>query len=175
MEGPDCLQPGLPSCNKTGLELPLIEYGHAEGCAVIGGHVYRGTRLPELFGAYIYADFCSGRIWELRYDGANITDNAVLVDTELAISSIGTDELGELHILSYDDGSVYWLVASPTSELSATVKPFVASELSATEKIIVASELSATEKIIVALVLIASLLPAAVMWHSWRLWPFNHR
>ena len=35
------------------------------GCAIIGGHVYRGDALPELKGLYIYSDYCNGELWTL--------------------------------------------------------------------------------------------------------------
>ena len=35
----------------------------AEGCAVTGGYVYRGTAVPSLYARYVFADYCSGRIW----------------------------------------------------------------------------------------------------------------
>ena len=45
---------------------PVATYGHEQGnCAVIGGGVYRGTALPGLDGAYLFGDYCSGRIWAL--------------------------------------------------------------------------------------------------------------
>ena len=50
---------------------------------MIGGFVYRGSRLPEIYGAYIYGDHCSGRIWALRYDGTTAT-TTLLVDTTLS-------------------------------------------------------------------------------------------
>jgi glucose/arabinose dehydrogenase len=42
---------------------PLHQYNHDDGrCAVVGGHVYRGTRLRGLQGAYVYGDVCDGHI-----------------------------------------------------------------------------------------------------------------
>jgi glucose/arabinose dehydrogenase len=42
---------------------PLHQYNHDDGrCAVVGGHVYRGTRLRGLQGAYVYGDVCDGRV-----------------------------------------------------------------------------------------------------------------
>ena len=41
---------------------PVFDYPRAEGKSITGGLVYRGDRLPELQGAYIYADFMSGSI-----------------------------------------------------------------------------------------------------------------
>ena len=54
------------NCDQEGLEPPIIDYDHAEGCSVTGGYVYRGSRLPSLYGAYVYGDFCSGKIRALR-------------------------------------------------------------------------------------------------------------
>ena len=91
------------SCAKTGLEKPFTEYGRVDGCSVTGGFVYRGTRHPSLYGAYIYGDFCSGKIWALRYDGNSITEHMEIVDSNLRISAFGQDQSGELYILSFDD------------------------------------------------------------------------
>ena len=44
MEGDVCEQPG---CDTTGLTLPTFEYGHDQGCAIVGGYVYRGQRSPR--------------------------------------------------------------------------------------------------------------------------------
>jgi glucose/sorbosone dehydrogenase len=42
---------------------PIHQYNHSNGrCAVVGGHVYRGTQLRDLQGAYLYGDVCEGRI-----------------------------------------------------------------------------------------------------------------
>lgn len=72
MEGFHCFQPSN-GCNQEGLELPVFEYGRDDGCSVTGGYVYRGSRLPSLYGAYVYGDFCTGKIWALRYDGTKVT------------------------------------------------------------------------------------------------------
>ena len=88
--------------DRSGLELPVIEYGHKDGCSVTGGYVYRGARLPSLFGAYIYGDFCSGKIWAIEHDGTQVTDHKLIVDSDLRISAFGEDRAGELYILSFD-------------------------------------------------------------------------
>ncbi|MCH7654094.1 MAG: glucose sorbosone dehydrogenase, partial [Chloroflexi bacterium] len=69
-------------------------------------YVYRGTRLPSLYGAYVYADFCSGKIWALRFDGAQVTEQIEIADTDLRISSFGLGRDGEIYILSFD-GKIY--------------------------------------------------------------------
>ncbi|MBI4200810.1 MAG: PQQ-dependent sugar dehydrogenase [Chloroflexi bacterium] len=112
MEGLHCFPPSVSSCDRRGLEMPVTEYSLTQGnCSVIGGYVYRGSRLPSLYGAYVYGDFCSGRIWGLRYDGQQVTSHGLLVDSPLQISSFGEDQAGELYILSYE-GVIYRLKES---------------------------------------------------------------
>ena len=110
MEGSSCFSPPR-GCNAEGLEPPIAEYGRGDGCSVTGGYVYRGSRLPSLYGAYVYGDFCSGKIWALRYDGSAVTEHLELVDSELRISSFGVGQSGELYILSFDE-KIYRLVES---------------------------------------------------------------
>ena len=97
-------------CSTEGLNRPVVQYGREDGCSITGGYVYRGPRLPSLRGAYVYGDFCSGRVWALRFDGSGVTEHLELVDSELRISSFGLDESGELYILSFDE-KIYRLVA----------------------------------------------------------------
>ena len=73
-------------CDQVGLQLPVSEYSHDEGgCAVVGGYVYRGKKIPSLAGGYVYGDYCSGKIWAQWYDGDKVTRRELLVDTELLI------------------------------------------------------------------------------------------
>ena len=104
MEGLRCFRP-RSGCDVGGLEPPVFEYDHSQGCSVTGGYVYRGLALPPLFGAYLFADFCSGRIWGLRHDGgAGILEHQLIADTNLSITSFGQDLAGNIYILSRDDG-----------------------------------------------------------------------
>lgn len=54
---------------------PVAQYPHgsgpAQGNSVTGGLVYRGQRLSQLTGAYVFADYVSGNIWALRPNGTN--------------------------------------------------------------------------------------------------------
>ena len=108
MEGSSCFKPSR-GCDVQGLEMPVAEYGRDDGCSVTGGYVYRGERLPSLYGAYVYGDFCSGRIWALRYEGGQVTEQLEVVDSRLEISSFGEDQDGEILVLSFD-GGMYRLV-----------------------------------------------------------------
>jgi glucose/arabinose dehydrogenase len=124
MEGTLCYSPAT-GCNQTGLELPVWEYSHDEGNAVIGGFVYRGSTVTGLDGAYVYGDYGSGRIWALRYDGIGTFVNTLLVDTALSTTSFGLDENSELYFTAFN-GKIYKLkqtvdVTAPT--IGAPLQP----------------------------------------------------
>jgi glucose/arabinose dehydrogenase len=111
MEGSLCFNP--PSgCDTSGLELPIFEYEHPIGRSVTGGYVYRGQRLPIIYGAYIYADYVTGMIWGLWYEEGEEIQNYTLVETDLRISSFGIDEENELYISAFD-GKIYYLSILP--------------------------------------------------------------
>jgi glucose/arabinose dehydrogenase len=98
MEGSIC-RPPTSGCDMTGLVPPVWEYSHPT----------MGSALPELVGAYVYADYQTGEIWSLRYDGASVTANTLLQDTDLLISSFGIDAAGELYFCALLDGRIYEL------------------------------------------------------------------
>jgi hypothetical protein len=79
-------------------------------CAIIGGYVYRGTRLPALTGMYLYADLCSGEIWGLAEGAPGVWQSTLLMDTNLHPLTFGQDVQHELYLGS-DDGTVYQLIA----------------------------------------------------------------
>jgi glucose/arabinose dehydrogenase len=99
MEGTRCFQ--AESCEQTGLVLPVAEYGHALGCSVTGGYVYRGAAQPDLHGVYFYGDYCSGRIWGLAADAAGQWQSAELLGSGVQISSFGETEDGEVLVVDY--------------------------------------------------------------------------
>ncbi|GAB4531508.1 MAG: PQQ-dependent sugar dehydrogenase [Anaerolineae bacterium] len=110
MEGFHCYNAG--ACDTDGLTLPVVEYDHSQGCSVTGGLVYRGQDYPGMQGIYFYADFCSGRIWGLKYDGA-AWQSALLLDTPYGIASFGEDEAGNLYLSDYFGGSIYRIIEQP--------------------------------------------------------------
>ena len=110
MEGSDCFSPPR-DCDTSGLEPPVAEYGRSDGCSVTGGYVYRGSAIPALEGAYVYGDYCSGKIWGVRYDGRSVTEQALLVESDLRVTSFGEDSEGNLYVLSRNEG-IYRLVPS---------------------------------------------------------------
>jgi glucose/arabinose dehydrogenase len=90
--------------------LPIHEDSLAGGaCSVIGGFVYRGTRIPELSGAYLFGDFCDGRLMALRQRGGKVRERGGLGPAVDQLSSFGQDGNGELYALSLA-GPVYRIV-----------------------------------------------------------------
>ena len=84
---------------RTDLIDPVWEYHHDTGKSITGGAVYRGTRVPELVGKYVYADYVSGLLWALDYDegGGKVLGNYSLTGKKQPVMSFGEDESGELY------------------------------------------------------------------------------
>ena len=109
MEASRCFPPSPLPCRAKDLTLPVAEYDHSQGCAIVGGVVYRGTKVPRLQGVFLYADFCSGRIWGLQRSDAGAQDgwqNTLLINASVPVSSIGEDEEGNVYVVGYQDGSI---------------------------------------------------------------------
>lgn len=118
MEGPDCYSP--PSCDTagTGVLLPVYAYGHNEGSAVIGGHVYRGSAHPELVGRYLFGDYTGTRLWSLFWDGINEPNRVTLVNNVPWLRAFGVDEEGEFYFAG-NNGLIYTLASTPTGVAGA--------------------------------------------------------
>jgi glucose/arabinose dehydrogenase len=84
---------------------PVEEISHSTGaCAVVGGYVYRGTKIAGLDGTYLYTDNCDGTIRLLEPDGSG---GVRAVDSGLKVSSpssFGESNGGTLYVLSLSDG-----------------------------------------------------------------------
>lgn len=101
---------GNPTAELTLID-PVAEYDHNQGCSVTGGYVYRGAELPEWQGAYLYGDYCTGRVWGLLNTPQGWR-NAELFRTNFNITSFGEDESGEVYLVDYS-GGIYRLSRNP--------------------------------------------------------------
>ena len=91
---------------------PVHQYGHTEGrCAVIGGHVYRGTQIPNLQGAYVYGDVCDGRIRALARGGGQTPRHRDLGVKMPGLVSFAENQAGELYVISLG-GAVFRLTTA---------------------------------------------------------------
>ncbi len=118
MEGFDCdtcdlsncpVQP--PPCDDPAYTLPVLDYDHSFGCAIIGGYVYRGTQVPFLYGKYLYGDLCSGLLWWAN-DNGGTWSSTQFAPTAANLTSFGEDAYGE-HYLATGDGTVSKIVPGP--------------------------------------------------------------
>ncbi len=108
-EGRHCYDPPT-GCDPAGVTMPVTEYPHEAGCAVIGGVVYHGTTLPSLRGAYLFSDNCSGTLWAIDAGLDAPQAPITLLETGRAISSIGVDDAGEVYLTDLTGGAVLRLV-----------------------------------------------------------------
>lgn len=88
---------------------PVAEYDNPNtGCSITGGYVYRGWKYGKLFGHYLYADYCSGRIWSIIPDGQGGWNNEELLNfTNYQLATFGEDQHGELYMAGQGNGVIY--------------------------------------------------------------------
>ncbi len=76
---------------------PVHAYPRAVGTTIIGGFVYRGSKIPQLQGRYVFGDMGSGRIWAI--DPADYSVEEVLsLRLSSSFTTFGEDRDGELYI-----------------------------------------------------------------------------
>lgn len=135
MEANHCFSDIESECDQPGLIAPILEYSHSDGQAVVGGYVYRGIELPVLQGSYLFTDFGSGVIWTLDENKQGEWERTELLQTGLAVSSLGEDQNGELYVIDYE-GAVYKLVDPLTPDPTPSPTPIPTIEPTPTLEII---------------------------------------
>ena len=130
MEASHCF-PEDSDCKKEGLISPLFEYPNdakyvrtifglkqknVHGCSITGGYVYRGKNISDLYGRYIFGDYCSGKIWSINHENGDV--NSLIDHTnellgsinkeKFYLSSFGETSEGELLVVDYS-GDIYLL------------------------------------------------------------------
>ena len=86
-----------PAGGHTG---PIHEYAHGPGCSVTGGFVYRGTKIPGLVGAYLFADYCDGQIRGIKVSGGRVRSVRALGHDPGNVVSFGEAANGDLYVLT---------------------------------------------------------------------------
>ena len=132
LEGNHCF-PEDTECSLDGTVAPIFEYPNnanyaktlfgikqpdMDGCSITGGYVYRGSKIKDFYGKYIFGDYCTGKIWSLRInqdgevtDFYNHTDELLksMNKREFYLSSFGQDESNEIYLIDYN-GDIYKIV-----------------------------------------------------------------
>jgi len=83
--------------------------------------VYRGKNIPELDGAYLYADYIRGKLWALWYDAKTnrVTANREIpLPKEIPIMSFGEDDRGEVYFTTYstEGQGIYRIERPPVAD-----------------------------------------------------------
>ena len=112
-EGLHCFDP--PSdCDASGLTLPVLEVAHTDSgtCSITGGVVYRGAEIPELYGHYLFSDYCGGYLRSFPIEGPfdELHDWTDQVGNAGQVVAFGTGHAGEVYVLTAS-GSVLRLEA----------------------------------------------------------------
>ena len=82
---------------------PIHTYRLGSGrCAVTGGYVYRGNRIPDLRGVYVFGDYCAARLTGLRRHGDGGLDVSDLGTGTSQLTSFGEGPDGELYVMSLE-------------------------------------------------------------------------
>ncbi len=118
-EGNHCFSHESPDespadCRNTGyngeeLVAPILEYSHTEGISLIGGFVYRGEKIPALYGKYVFGDWsgsftsAAGKIFVAEPPAQGESDGWSITQTKEIDSFVlgfGEDKNGELYLLT---------------------------------------------------------------------------
>ncbi len=87
---------------------PVYTYPHVDGaCSVTGGVVYRGDLIEDLWGWYVFGDFCTGVISAYNY----VSQSTVELGVVAMPTSIERDHRGEI------------VVATATGDVVSVVRP----------------------------------------------------
>ncbi|GAB1855645.1 hypothetical protein MHTCC0001_04790 [Flavobacteriaceae bacterium MHTCC 0001] len=111
---------------------PVAQYDHDEGFAIVGGFVYRGDKVPSLYGKYVFGDIVKGRLFYCEasemtsnnqfteiheliiYDESEQETNLLgLINASRADLRFGMDQEGELYVLSKQNGKI-WKIIEPS-------------------------------------------------------------
>ena len=108
-EGHYCFEYADLSCGSiVDPVFPVSEFEHPSGCAIVGGAVYQSV--------FLFADLCRGHVWGLQRHGDGWKNTLLIDNSGLIISSIGTDESGNVFVASIYEGSIFILMPSLSQE-----------------------------------------------------------
>lgn len=109
---------------------PMYEYawgtGVNQGKSLTGGIVYRGNRISQLYGYYVFADYINGVVWALKYDGTNVSNFQTLAN-QASIVGFGTDpRTGDLLVANINGNTIHRLIYNTNSFTGTPLPPTLA-------------------------------------------------
>lgn len=116
-EGFVCTTNDPDHCDDAGLLPPILDYKHNNGrCSITGGYVYRGALGTLPAGTYVYADYCTGEIFQFA-GGVK----SPLLDAGFFLPSFGEDEAGEIYVV--DHGGAIHRLSGDAAPCSYALEP----------------------------------------------------
>lgn len=133
MEGHECYPNDSPNCDKTEIKQPEVYYYHdvdgkeGGGRSISGGYVYRGTEVPALYGAYLYADWHVPNVWAYKHGeepmpNPNDGSDAMFLGPG-QVAAFGEDAEGEVYMLKLYGGEPIWRFVQTDDEPQPTDFP----------------------------------------------------
>ena len=119
MEGRQSTNPEWPR-GPTPILPPTIDHAHSESSSITDGLTYYGTRLKDLHGTHIYADYDTGKFWGFRYENGQVVAHRELADTTHRVVGFGEDNDGEFYVLDHTAGTIHRLVPNPRQDHNST-------------------------------------------------------
>lgn len=128
MEGNECFNTAnfsspLGSCNTSSKVLPITQYDHSVGEALVGGYRYHGVQSPDLEGRYFYGDEISGVLFALFENPAGVWTRTTIPAAFHNISTFGEDQQGEIYLADYGTGTIYRIAYPPQTPQVLRVFP----------------------------------------------------
>ncbi|MFA9432404.1 PQQ-dependent sugar dehydrogenase [Egicoccus sp. AB-alg2] len=129
-EDPTQVYPLPADDHASGFTYPVASFDNpADGVAIVGGFVYRGSEVPELHGRYVFSDVARGRLYYTDADRMSrgghaaplheleivtptgvVTDMRQLAGQERVDLRLGQDASGELYVLAKANGRIWRIV-----------------------------------------------------------------
>lgn len=109
---------------STNYRWPNWEYVHSgtNGCSITGGLVYRCPNSIDMWGRYLYSDYCSGYLWSLLPASGTFYNNDTLGNfTDNTIAAFGQDKWNNVYVCGEGNATVYRLVTPSTCQPVAAI------------------------------------------------------
>ncbi len=111
------------SCDMSGLELPITQYGRSTGVSIVGGYVYRGSAIPDLGGQFIFGDTFGQSILSVPSNSSSGSAFAPLTTSGLTLGSFAQDQEGEIYALDLASSGIGDAIYRLTGGGSTIVMP----------------------------------------------------
>lgn len=114
MEGPNPVHPDGKR-GPTPITPPAVALSHTEAASLTGGVVYRGKKLPELVGHYLFGDWQTNLLWAAKVTGDNLEPHRTIAKTDQRIVAFGEDANSEPIILDHQGGGLWRIVRNDSN------------------------------------------------------------